>query len=496
MKTTVLARWMVFAGALAALSTHAALGPEEESLKLSKKLRPVSDEMWNNIVGDRKTEIYEVIKGDTLYDISARLFGDAKYWPKVWALNNRNIMNPHRIAPGKKVAFYPGSGSSLPTVTEEGADASTTSASPGDDTETPAPPVRRKRRSREWQALPAQSWEQVKIALPPTVDPQGFDRRNRITFAKGTGLALPAFTTPSKIEPLGKITGASTEFTTLGSGDFLYIEPVGEMQPGQTYTVTSEPTELKSTRNDRNAYAYVNMGSVRLREFRDGHFIGEVDFQRQDIKRGMILVPFQPKVPEPGRVSGHEALRGTFFTDRGFEATGTATQHRFGHIDRGSQDGVTPGMVFRVYQHDDPKEKKRFLEDDVLRQGDISVLHCSEQFCTGVMEYSVDTIKDGTEVVLVTDLAGGLAAPAAPTTPTQPAAGTLPRIDPGAELSPDEKKELEQMETFDGDTNVPAAETPSASPPPAEAPAAPPAAEPSPAQNFDTPPEFDDTGFE
>src|SRR4051794_6658949 len=68
--------------------------PEEETLALSKKLKPIPDEEWKAITGDRAQQNYAIVRGDTLYTVSKRLFGDGKYWPKIWALNNQSITNP------------------------------------------------------------------------------------------------------------------------------------------------------------------------------------------------------------------------------------------------------------------------------------------------------------------------------------------------------------------------------------------------------------------
>lgn len=77
---------------------------------------PTSIEGWTAVLKGRPFESYTVQKNDTLWSISKTLFGDATYWPKLWSLNKKGILNPHFITPGFQVVFYAGTADELPSL--------------------------------------------------------------------------------------------------------------------------------------------------------------------------------------------------------------------------------------------------------------------------------------------------------------------------------------------------------------------------------------------
>ena len=98
------------------LATSAVLILATRSGIASRSPATISDEEWKKIAESQLEQTYTIAKGDTLYDISKRLFGDPNYWPKIWALNGANIPNPHLIYPSRVLKFSPGTTTSLPSL--------------------------------------------------------------------------------------------------------------------------------------------------------------------------------------------------------------------------------------------------------------------------------------------------------------------------------------------------------------------------------------------
>lgn len=443
-------------------SARAALTPEVEALRLSKRLKPIPDSEWTTIAGAKTSEKYEVVIGDTLWDISKRLFGDARYWPKIWALNNENITNPHVLRPGKEIAFMPGTGSTLPAV----------------EVEPPPPPKPEPpKKSQEWKDLPRQRWEQVPIALPPEVDKHGFDRGSVIRFAKGTTLDLEALAASERVTYLGQITGSRSEANYLTLGDTVYIRADEEIQVGESYAITSEPEVLKARSSDRVGYSYLVRGKVKIIGVKDSLFIGTILTNKHFISRGMSIMVMPAPIPDLTPIPGPRPLEGTLMLDKNL-ATYVVAQHKQVFVDRGSDDGVQQGMVFRAYQHYDPSNERKITDSDFIIDADILMMQVSERFSTGLIINSLSMVTENSFVVLLTDISDLLSTRGFRERSTEEKQrddelDDLDKLDTGGGLGKDEERELMQLEKWK--ENPPG--TQDAAPPPAEEATPPPSPE-------------------
>jgi hypothetical protein len=489
--------WVIAAATVAALPSHAATPPtpEQEAVRIAKTLKSIPNDEWKQIAGDKVTAKYDIVKGDTLYDISKRLFGDSKYWPKIWSLNNQTITNPHMIRPGNAISFQAGTGSSLPSVAVVADNTSETPAQPGQPVSNFSasdikegyghPP-----RSTEWQTLPPQEWENVHLRSAPSIDPLGFDSRSKVKTHRNTGFELPMMAASQKIQALGRIFGSETAGEFIGLGQLVFIHPDGDLQIGQTYSLTDEAEKLESKQTERIGYGYSLLGQVKIVEMREGMYIGQVASLSHPLSRGAILVPLQSKVKILTPIPGPSQLEGVIFMDRQF-STSSVAQHKYVFIDRGSDDGVTPGMVFRSYLHNDPSNSKRITKASIVINADILVVQTSPKFSTGLVTTSYDYITEGSTVTLLTDVSELVRGPVPNQLRLETIGATPPdeldQLDHGNGLTDAEKRELKQLEKW---KKTPNSDNTSA-PIPESEPLPPPAAEPQTSGAIPPPPPSD-----
>lgn len=413
--------------AMTALTAFSAISPEVETLNLSKSLRGITDSEWGQVAGEKVTETYQIMKGDTLYDISGRLFGDPRYWPKVWEINNLGILNPHMIRPGRSIAFNAGGASSLPTLGVNGESSSsedsaastplaynpvmrdgtsslvaqnTISASdkPGPtwDDRTPKP-------SGEWKKLPRQTWEQIQTQLPPDIDKDGFDSRSRIERPRNTGFELDSIMACQEIEPLATITGSRYLNNYLSLGDEVTLQPgIAQLEVNQSYAILAKPLTLRRT-DGQVGYSYPVQGRVKVLGVNDGQYVAEVTALKGVAERGQIVVTNPPKIQRIDPVAGPSPILARISLDTRV-STFMSAQYKWVILDRGSSDGVQPGMIFRIFQYKDPSTKKTLTSANMLVYGDVEVYQTCENFAVGQVVWAKGELQNNTPAILMTDV--------------------------------------------------------------------------------------------
>ncbi|MBI3542792.1 MAG: hypothetical protein HY075_05895, partial [Deltaproteobacteria bacterium] len=85
-------------------------------------------------------------------------------------------------------------------------------------------------------------------------------------------------------------------------------------------------------------------------------------------------------------------------------STRNSAQYQFIHLDRGIEDGVQVGNVFRVYDYYDPVTRVKITDSDFLINADAIVIHATAQFSTAMVLHAHDLFSRGDFAVLLTDV--------------------------------------------------------------------------------------------
>jgi len=438
---------------------------------------------------NRVSRVYRVQKGENLSKISERLFGDAKGWRSLWQANRKWISNPDSVKEGSLIYFTPGDDSHLPGVqtvetrpveakgfaprtssallrssptledvlslSAAGPSRSTISekvaetAPDGSPSKSPGYPWGEELspgKSEEWRTMPKQKWEEIEIVKPSSakVDPLGFDRSNRVVFHEPKGLDPTFYASTAEIESAGEVTASPVIGKNLVLGEIIQIAANGDLALGETYSLMHEALRLKGYHPSEYGHAYPIAGKIKIIGNGDQGYIGVVLVAGDAIERGDFLIAEVPRIAELEPIAGPRELEAKFLVDPR-RSTDLIAQHHFGFIDRGSVDGVNPGMIFRKYADRDPVNDDTLNRSDFTVVADIMVLQTSENYSFVKVVSSRDVLRDEDDLYLLTDVSQFRRVRSKVSFGEDE--DDLDKLDDGRNLNPAEAQELQQLES-------------------------------------------------
>ncbi len=294
---------------------------------------------------DNAPDKYVVVKGDTLWDISARFLKDPWHWPQIWKLNREEVKNPHWIYPGDlivldrsgkepRLALVKGGKNGMPTI----------KLSPGV-------------RAAEigGNAIPA---------IPIT--------------AIHAFLKQPLLVSEDQLNSAPQILGTNEERVIMTAGDTAYA--------------TSDGSANRNWQIYRQGQALTNPDNGALLGY-EAVFLGDAETlvagnpQKLQIKRvtqevlakDKLLPAQETTVFEFVPHSPEKPISGKVISAYGAEGISNSGRYQTVVINRGAQDGLEPGHVLAVYRTGklvkmDPKEGGRqrwvFLDSGCIKPGE------------------------------------------------------------------------------------------------------------------------------
>lgn len=362
----------------------------------AKKVK-ISEKEWKKVITPHMSETYLVADGETLQSISKKLFGKEKYWSKILELNQSSIVNPNKLDPGTILVFFQTRNENTKKIRVE--------KKPTNRQHTPIDPLDDdpKPRSTEWKELPHQAWESAQALELTHVDKLNFDLRSKTNVRRLTSYDPHFIPASEKLPPLGRIIGSQNPANYFMLTDLVFIKATENMKIGDTYAITQEPIWVSNGVFSAGGYAYYILGKVKIIGVQENTYIGTIIAEKHLIGRNHFLIPVPPRVPEMKPIPGPKPLKALVLLNRKYTAGYTA-QNREIFINRGTEDGVQPGMVFRAYFNSDPNNDGSLASSEFIINGDILVTQVSESFSTGLVLYSRNMINHGSKIVLLTDV--------------------------------------------------------------------------------------------
>ncbi len=262
--------------------------------------------------GSEEGLVHTVVKGDTLWDLSAKYLGSPWLWPALWE-RNRYLTNPHYIYPGIRVVVFP------PPSVEYAWEVREPAPVPEAETVLEAPP-------------PPSGEAPARPALPIT--PEDFVRAGEFT--------------PERPAGIGSIRGGEHDKIAFSEGDKVYLSLDKDIPEDQILGVYRVRGPVRSpAARPVSGYVRFLVGILQVTGRKDGRVSAVVRKSFEDLGRDDLIredIPsYSPVVPREG-AGGLDA-----YVVTGQSLKTELSERDVVYLDRGAEAGVAVGDIFRLY---------------------------------------------------------------------------------------------------------------------------------------------------
>jgi len=314
---------------------------------------------WDPPVPPPEAEVHVIVRGDTLWDLAGRFYGDPYLWPQLWE-ENRYILDAHWIYPGDPLVV----GlvvEEVDSLAELGAPAEDELTAPFEEEADDGSGIRSAAAAAR---PPAPLGTESDIYCTGYIDEPGRDFPFAIVGSEYEALS-PTLDSPGrKAGPSNRrgLYGHETLKYGLMSGDVVYLDGGrrGGMGPGELYTVVRPEERVRHPVGDYSVgrfYRY--LGRVQVLSVQEDTAIAEIVHTCDPITVGSLLEPFRPEPVPLGRLTTMrpvnlpppaEALERAPTILRAEDDVVSLAEDTIVYIDRGNADDVVPGDVYTIYR--------------------------------------------------------------------------------------------------------------------------------------------------
>lgn len=368
---------------LTALSSSPVMAQDEPNYKLEDRFhrifeqynqKPTSEEAWSRAFGISQPREYEVMKQDTLWDISKVLFADPFFWPKIWSFNE-DILNPHQITPGQIVRFFPGTLESAPSI----------AVVQFEGLELPAP-----RASRPIAEIP-DSLPSYTYELPDIKPPQIIEA-DRTALSQIPPLPLPVEILDEVPARQGQIVEIEEGSKLAGDTRDIYVRlDIGSKRG--FYTV------IKNTEKTKNGFIVQYRGEIEVLERindRDNIYRAQIRKIIDSVEEGDYIIGGRiPEVDVSDTPTAHDAPFVRIIGGYRSPTDLLFAPFSIVFLNGGERHGLQPGMALKIYQN----PKIRVSDTKVVRAyrevGKLKILRTQNGRATAYILASSSEIREG-----------------------------------------------------------------------------------------------------
>jgi hypothetical protein len=296
---------------------------------------------------------YTVQKGDTLWDLSTRFSDSPWLWPELWS-ENRQIFNPHLIYPGERIRIYHGKGIDTFVPKNVGTDR----------------PIK-----NETVRKPHYYYSPINSI--------GFIRKQPIT-------------------PQGIIFKVKDDKGLIGVGDLVYVRQKSNdsLIAGCKYIVyrTLKPVVDEKTKTPIGIQHYLT-GVVEITKKEPGFVLGKVVQSYRSIAVNDLLMPYKKRSPRIALTESRKGLNGKIISAE--EHVNNIGDETIAFIDKGGEDGVTPGQSYSIYYQERDKNGREIKEKVLLSPvvyGTLLVLTTEQTTSTVLITRTEKSIQPGAAI--------------------------------------------------------------------------------------------------
>lgn len=305
--------------------------------------------------------VHTIERGDTLWDLANRFYGDPYLWPQLWE-QNQYILDAHWIYPGDPLIVQV-----EVTSADEYAEEAQEESGPGEGGEDEGG-------FRGVVAADEAAGAPVPLASDADVYCSGFIGEMDEEFPYQLIGSEHGALTPN-LGNSARQQGAGVSFryeretvrNDLATGDVVYIDSSGAagLDPGELLTVVSPRDRVVHPRDRRTVLGrfYRYLGRVRILSVQEDTAIAEILDSCGPVNVGDRLRPFEPKPVPLGRrtrmrpinlPASAADLEGAPTILRSDDPVVSMGQGTLVFIDRGAEEDVLPGDMFTIYRPNKP----------------------------------------------------------------------------------------------------------------------------------------------